>query len=116
MNAHTDPQIISQNGKPAFAVIPWNEYQALIRVHNQIELDESDVWFPNEVVKANVRGDSLIKAWREHFKLTQAELADKAGMKQSALARLETSSVTPRKSTLTKLAEAMGIGVEQLIE
>lgn len=116
MNAHTDPQIISQNGKPAFAVIPWNEYQALIRIRNQIELDESDVWFPNEVVKANVRGDSLIKAWREYFKLTQTELAAKAGMKQSALARLETSSVTPRKSTLVKLAKAMGISVEQLIE
>ena len=114
MDAHTDPQIITQNGRPAFAVIPWDEYQELI--HKQIEPDESDVWFPNEVVKANVRGDSIIKAWREYFKLTQAELAAKAGMKQSALARLETSSATPRKSTLVKLAEAMGLSVEQLIE
>ena len=114
MNAHTTPQIITQNGKPAFAVIPWNEYQALI--HNQIESDESDIWFPNEVVKANVRGDNLIKAWREYFKLTQAELATKAGMKQSALARLEISSSNPRKTTLAKLAEAMGISVDQLID
>ena len=114
MNAHTDPQIITQNGKPAFAVIPWNEYQELIR--NQIDSDESDVWFPNEVVKANVRGNCLIKAWREYFKLTQAELAVRAGMKQSALARLDSVSITPRKSTLTKLAEAMEIDVEQLIE
>ncbi len=114
MNARTDPQIISHNGKPAFAVIPWHEYQELI--HNQIESDESDVWFPNEVVKANVRGDSLIKAWREYFKLTQAELAAKAGMKQSAMARLESNSVNPRKSTLAKLAGAMGINIEQLID
>jgi len=114
MNEHTDTQIITQNGKPAFVVIPWNEYQRLIR--NQIDPDESDIWFPNEVVKANVRGDNLIKAWREYFKLTQAELAEKAGMKQSALARLESSSATPRKSTLVKLSDAMGISVEQLIE
>ncbi len=114
MNAHTDPQIIKQNGKPAFAVVPWDEYQSLI--HNQIESDESDVWFPNEVVKANVRGDNLIRAWREYFKLTQAELAVKAGMKQSALARLENSNTSPRKATLTKLAEAMGINFEQLID
>ena len=114
MSARTDPQIISQNGKPAFAVIPWNEYQAM--VHKQIEPDESDVWFPNEVVKANVRGESLIKAWREYLKLTQAELAAKAGMKQSALARLESSNASPRKATLSKLAEAMGISVEQLID
>lgn len=114
MNEHTDPQIITQNGKPAFAVIPWDEYQMLVR--NQTTPDESDIWFPNEVVKANVRGDSLIKAWREYFKLTQAELAKKTGMKQSALARLESSSSAPRKSTLVKLAEAFGISVDQLIE
>ena len=114
MSVHTDPQIITQNGKPAFAVIPWNEYQKLI--HGQVESDEADVWFPNEVVKANVRGESLIKAWREYFKLTQAELAAKAGMKQSALARLETSNANPRKATLSKLAEAMGLNVEQLID
>ena len=114
MNEHTDPQIITQNGKPAFAVIPWDEYQSLVR--NQVTPDESDICFPNEVVKANVRGDGLIKAWREYFKLTQAELAVKAGMKQSALARMESSSRTPRKSTLAKLAKALGISVDQLIE
>ena len=114
MSGHTDPQIIVQNGKPAFAVIPWDEYQKLI--YKQITSDESDVWFPNEVVKANVRGDCLIKAWREYFKLTQAELAAKAGMKQSSLARLEKSTTNPRKSTLTKLAKAMGIEIEQLID
>jgi len=114
MNVHIDPQIIKQDGKPAFAVIPWNEYQKLL--NNQIESDESDVWFPNEVVKANVRGDSLIKAWREYLKLTQTELASKVGMKQSALARLESNTSNPRKVTLHKLAEAMGITVDQLIE
>jgi DNA-binding XRE family transcriptional regulator len=72
--------------------------------------------FPNEVVKANVRGESLIKAWREYLKLTQAELASKAGMKQSSLARLESNTTNPRKSTLLKLAQAMGITVDQLID
>ena len=114
MNEHTDLQIILQNGEPAFAVIPWSEYQALI--HEQAGADESDVWFPNEVVKANVRGESLIKAWREYFRLTQAELALKAGMKQSALARLESGHAGPRTATLLKLAEALGITVEQLID
>ncbi len=114
MNVHIDPQIIKKDGKPAFAVIPWDEYQKLIQ--SQIESDESDIWFPNEVVKANVRGEGLIKAWREYLKLTQAELAAKAGMKQSALARLESNTTKPRKSTLLKLAEAMDITVDQLID
>jgi len=46
----------------------------------------------------------------------QAELASKAGMKQSSLARLEKSDTTHRKATLAKLANAMNIGIEQLID
>ncbi|MFO7760527.1 MAG: type II toxin-antitoxin system prevent-host-death family antitoxin [Thermodesulfobacteriota bacterium] len=112
MNAHTDPQIITKDGEPAFAVIPWEEYQDLIR--NQADPDESDIWFPNEVVKANARGDNLIKAWREYLGLTQAGLAAKSGMQQPALARLESGESTPRSSTLKKLAAAMELSVEQL--
>lgn len=114
MNALTEPQVIIQNDKPAFAVIPWDEYQNLVKQY--MPPDESDVWFPNDVVKANVRGDSLIKAWREHLGMTQKELAAQAGIKQPALARIEKSDANPRTSTLQKLADAMGITIEQLIE
>ena len=114
MSAHTDPQIIIQNGKPAFAVIPWSEYQELIR--RRADDSEPDVWFPNEVVKANVRGKTLIKAWREYFGLTQHALAEKAGMKQSALARIENGHSTPRETTLQKIAKALGVELEQLID
>jgi transcriptional regulator with XRE-family HTH domain len=68
------------------------------------------------VVKANVRGDSLVKAWREYLGMTQAELAAKAGIKQPALTRIEKIDANPRKTTLIRLAEAMGLTVEQLIE
>lgn len=115
MSAHTKPQVITQDGKPAFAVLPWHEYQALLR--NQIPDDEGpDVWFPNEVFKAHIRGDSLIKAWREHLGLTQQELAAAAGLTQPALARMEKAESTPRKSTLKKLADAMDIDLEQLLD
>lgn len=112
MNVHIEPQIINQGGKPAFAVIPWIEYQRMLGK------EEAEVWFPNDVVKATSRGDSLIKAWREHFGLKQEELAVKTGMKQSALARLEKTAADkpPRPATLARLAEALNITVEQLEE
>jgi ribosome-binding protein aMBF1 (putative translation factor) len=103
-----------QNGVPAFAVIPWNEYQKIIR--NQAEEAEKDVWFPNDVVKATSRGDSLIKAWREHFGLSQAELAAKAGMSEQVLAELESNAVASKKADLAKLAQAMGIDRKQLTD
>ncbi|MFA6009665.1 MAG: helix-turn-helix transcriptional regulator [Desulfobacteraceae bacterium] len=111
----TEPQVIIQKDKPAFAVIPWDEYQILIKSYH-VEANEKDVWFPNDVVKANVRGDSLIKAWREHFGMTQEELSVKAGIKQPTLARMEKQGANPRKSSLIKLAEAMGLIVEQLMD
>ncbi len=110
MIVHTENvQIIEQNGQPAFAVLPWDEYQEL--------LNKSDVWFPNDVVKANARGCCLVKAWRNHFNMTQKKLAEKSGIKQSTIARLEANPDSkPRKSTLEPLAKAFGISLEQLTE
>jgi DNA-binding XRE family transcriptional regulator len=113
MSAHIEPQIIMQDGKPALAVIPWEQYQKLIR-H---DLDETDVWIPHEVVNANViSGASMIRAWREYFGMTQQEIARRAGMTQPALARLEKSESKPRISTLKKIASAMDITLEQITD
>ena len=46
--------------------------------------------------------------------MTQEAVAQRADMKQSALARLERGEGKPRKSTLKKLAEAMNLTVAQI--
>lgn len=114
MNVLTEPQIIKIDDKPAFAVIPWDVYQELT---NHYVADETDVWFPQEVVEANVvRGDSLLKAWREYRGLTQAEVAARAGMSQPAYARLEKPTGQPRTATLRKLADALDVSLAQLTD
>jgi DNA-binding XRE family transcriptional regulator len=50
--------------------------------------------------------DSLISA-RIAKKMTQAELAEKAGMKQAAVARLEGGDSNPTFATLTKIAKVL---------
>lgn len=47
-------------------------------------------------------------ALREQRGWSQRELADRAGMKQPQLARLETGQVEPKLDTLQRLAKAMG--------
>jgi transcriptional regulator with XRE-family HTH domain len=49
---------------------------------------------------------------REEIGLTQREFAAKVGMKQSQLARIESSKQTPKLKTLAKLAVAAGYEVE----
>ena len=76
---------------------------------------DDEAWIPHDIVKATLLGDvSMIRAWREYFNLTQQELAERAGMSQPALARVEKITAKPRMATLKKLAAAMDISVGQL--
>lgn len=50
--------------------------------------------------------EDLIKA-RHERQMTQAQLAHKAGMKQAAIARLESGKANPSYKTLTKVAKAL---------
>jgi len=115
MSAHIDFQIIEQNGKPAFAVLPWTSFERVRPMLEQQAKIKSGI--PGPVVKAYaIDGKSLVLAWREHLGLSQAEVARKAGMKQPALSRIEKGDSRPRTATLKKLADAMGLQPEQLVE
>jgi len=53
-----------------------------------------------------------LRRMRKNVGLTQKELAKKAGVSQSLIARIETRSVDPRLSTLQKIVDALFIEVE----
>ncbi len=107
MSVFTNVQFIEQNGKPAFAVIPYDEYLKF--------LPGEDVTIPHEVVGLVVKkGMNLVKAWRAHLGMTQAEVAERAAISQAALSQMEKSENKLRTATLEKLAGAMGLSVEQL--
>jgi transcriptional regulator with XRE-family HTH domain len=59
-------------------------------------------------------GETL-KQWREVRGLSQRALAERAGMPYSMVARIELGQTDPRLSTLRRLAEALAIGVAELI-
>lgn len=106
MNAPTDIQIINgPGGKPAFVVIPYEDYVAnRAQRHGLI---------PHDVISRTVDGATPLEARREHFGLTQAELARRLSVTQSAYAQQE-SSDRLRKTTREKIAAALGITQVQL--
>lgn len=53
---------------------------------------------------------------RKRKGLTQAALAEKAGISREYLARLETGVHDPHLSRLRKLAKALGVKVSELVD
>jgi transcriptional regulator with XRE-family HTH domain len=48
--------------------------------------------------------------------LTQAQLAERAGLTESAVARAERDQTEPHMTTVRKLADALGVPPRELIE
>lgn len=106
-------QIITQNNRPAFAVIPFEQYEALLK-KAEIKAEDDNLKFPQEVVDLKYdKNYSFVKAWRIYLKKTQREVADALGMTQGAYSQIENSE-SNKKSTLEKIAAVFDLKVGQL--
>jgi DNA-binding XRE family transcriptional regulator len=86
-------------------VVPYADYLA--------ERNAERGLIPHDVVSRTVDGATPLRAWREHLGLTQADVAKRLGISQSAYGQQE-GSERLRKSTREKIAAAFGIAPEQL--
>jgi DNA-binding XRE family transcriptional regulator len=116
----TKIQTIYQDGVPAFVVLPFADFarehpvEAAGIPRPSPRIPEGDA-VPHQVVDLHIEHEmSYIRAWREYLGMTQAEVAEKAGMSQAALSQMEAGGKRLRRTTLEKLAKAMGLNVSQL--
>ncbi len=113
-------QVITSRGKPRFAVV---EYQTFLKMLEQVEGQKKE----RSTVRATRRRKeptaseltqlmriSPIKGWRLFRNLTQSELADMTGLKQTHVSLMEAKKIMPRENTLKKLAEALNCDVDDL--
>ena len=107
MNARTDFQIIlGKDGKPAFVVLPYEDFKKMGSASSLSTV-------PNRVVNLSFDKDlTPMAAWREHLGLTQADVATRMTISQSAYAQMERVK-NPRKSTLEKVGKALGLSLDQ---
>lgn len=104
-----DAQIINgSDGRPEFAVIPYELFQQLTGAKSYSD------HVPHEVVSRMVDGASAARAWREHLNLTQTEMAQRMGITQAANSQLE-SSTRLRNGSRAKIAHALDIRPGQLV-
>lgn len=99
--------ILDASGNPAFVVLPYARFQELYE-------KKTDTTIPNKVVSAVAGGQSPVRAWRGHLKLTQKEVAARMGISQAAFAQMESAESQLRKQTRQRIAQALGITADQL--
>ncbi|MFQ6018895.1 MAG: helix-turn-helix transcriptional regulator [Kiloniellaceae bacterium] len=70
--------------------------------------------FPLQLIERLHEGDHPVKVYREHRGLTQAELASRVGLSKIYISQIETGRRTGATKTLTRIARALGVGLDDL--
>ena len=119
-----EPQIIEHEGKPAFAVVPIDEWRRIAAIvedaedAHTIEVIRSDPgrrMIPGEVVAAILHGQHPLQAWREFRGLTQRELAEAAKLAPGYVAQIESGRRQGTIGVLRRLAEVLQVHVDDLV-
>jgi len=121
-------QIIEREGKPEWAVLPYEEYLELVeqaemledirdfdRISAAIDSGEEEL-IPSDVVYAILDGENPIKVWREYRGLTQQQLADKAGISKPYLSQIETGKRKGTMDILSAIAKALDVSLDDVVE
>src|SRR5690606_39230396 len=110
-------QIITQNGKPAFVVIPideWHQIESTLEDRSDAAvvrafLKDPTETFPDEVVAAILNGAHPIKAFREYRGMTQAQLATKAGTIAIYISQHERGDRCASRKLRSKIGAALAV-------
>ena len=122
MSSHV--QVIEQDGKPAFYVVPaalWERMREAAEDAEDIadlerfEREDDGVRYPAAVAMAMADGARPLRAWREHRGMTLQALADAAGLSRAYISQIEGGKRIGSAATLAKLAQALGVSVVALI-
>ena len=116
-------QIIEKDGKPEWAVIPYDDYRRLCDAAELLEdtqayrvaKAEGGEMIPHEVVKRLVAGESPVRVYREYRGLTQRALAERAKLATSYLSQIETGQRTGSAKLLRRIADALDLTTDDLI-
>ncbi len=122
----TRPQIIQDTaGRPAFAVIPWRDYKRLAGVELDAMASDKELFdraialggesIPIRVADQLLAGENPVRVYRNYRNLTQRELAAAVGINTVYLSQIETGKRVGSTKTLAALAEALKVGIDDLI-
>ena len=120
-------QVIERDGKPEWAVLPYDVYLQLAEeaemlqdirdydsVKAAIERGEEEL-IPSEVTFAILDGDNPIKVWREYRGITQQQLAEAVGISTPYLSQIENQKRTGTTEVLKAIAKALKVTLDDIV-
>ena len=119
-------QVIKQDGKPEWAVVPYQQYLELLEKAEMLQdvqdydstkmaLEEGkEELLPESFVNELLEGANPVKLWREYRGLTQKKLADAVGISVPYLSQLETGKRKGSLKVLSAVANALGVTLDDI--
>ncbi len=107
--------------------IPLDEYKRMqaavddladLRAYDRSMADIAagrDEHIPAEFVRRIIAGESQLRVWRDYRGLTQSGLARASGVNRVQIADIEAGHKSGSVDTVRKLAEALGLAVDDLV-
>lgn len=120
----TQVQVIEQDGKPSFYVVPadiWERVKEMVEdaedaaAYAEAVANDDGVRIPHAVLVAELDGATPLRAWREHKSMTLQALADAAGLSKPFVSQIEGGKRKGTAATLKKLAAALGVPLGALV-
>lgn len=91
-----------------------SDLQAALAVQERID-SGTEEFLPEAVVDRLVDGEQSLRVWREHRGFSQSALARAADASRVQIVDIEAGRRTGSVHTLRRLADALGIGLDDLV-
>ena len=120
-------QLIEKEGKPEWAVVPYDLYQRLLEDAEMLEdvrdydaakqaVAAGEELVPSEVAYAILDGGNPIKVWRDYRGLSQQALAKQADISAAYLSQLETGKRQGTTAALATIASALNVALDDIVD
>ena len=120
-------QVIEHNGKPEYAVLPYEDYLQLVeqadmlqdlrdydRIKAEVENGDEET-IPAEVAYALADGENPVKVLREYRGFTQAQFSSAAGISTPYLSQIESGKRKASTRVLVAIAGLLNMTLDDLI-
>ena len=110
-----------------FAVVPYDEYVALrelaedagdtavlLRYPRRYAIGREET-IPVELADRLLAGESPLRVWREHRRMTGADLAQRVDVTPAHISKLESAKGEPSVTVLRRIGKALAVELELLV-